>query len=455
MRNFPTYFWQRFQELKEATALIRLVDGKTDAESEEESYWDWTRRIQRIAVKLLEDGFEAGDRLALIAPNSAKWLDVAFGAWLAGGCVVPIAPDLDRTTTLRCLGRTGCRWIVVQDAQTYGRIRGQGANIPEHLEWILLDWDGDTGIGDATTLQQLDGEGRSLVSRGRVDDLGEHIYGLDKEAPALILFEPTPGQDPHGAFFSGRKVAKMLDYLAGTLPLGADTDWATQASWSNPGSLLIALAVLLEGRGLIVGDGPDDLARNLPLVHPTHLVCSSSFLVQKTKRWRERIQEAPEFMRGEEEADAEGEASPGREGFGFSKLLNTVGERAAERLFYRPLRREFGGKLEALYVPGEGVPSEVEDVLESADTAVLDVFGLPECGISHVEHPGTQRRGAVGRPIHGYKCRIASDGEVLIATDVLFDDYWDEKGPRTVDGEGWLHTGLTGRLEDGFLYIDG
>jgi long-chain acyl-CoA synthetase len=71
--------------------------------------------------------------------------------------------------------------------------------------------------------------------------------------------------------------------------------------------------------------------------------------------------------------------------------------------------------------------------------------------------PEDFRFGSVGKPFEGVEVKIADDGEVLIKGPNIFKGYYKNEGAtEEALGEGWLHTGDLGRLdEDGFLYITG
>src|SRR5690606_23514366 len=103
------------------------------------------------------------------------------------------------------------------------------------------------------------------------------------------------------------------------------------------------------------------------------------------------------------------------------------------------------------------IPPETLDFLWSIGVPVHQVYGQSEVtGPTTMEIPGEARRGSVGRPLPGVEVRIDEDGEVLVRGPNVFLGYYrDEAATRAaIDGEGWLHSGDVGRLdEDGFLWI--
>ncbi len=445
MHNFPTHFWRKFQDYKELTAIATVDErGKVV----DETYWEWTRRLQRLAIALMDAGFEPGTRMGMVAPSGRQWLDLAFATWLVGGCLVPIRPDRQRGKTLKALARTGAEWIVVRDADEWDYLRGKSGNIPSHLRWIAFEdsaeWPEERRF---FTLDGLDQHGRSLAVRGRVDDLAEVIYGVDRDQPALIFFEADLGDDPHGAYFSGHKVGEMLELLGEDLQLDDHARLASTLEYGDVASWLLTAATLLRGREVATAPSTTVLRANLNKLLPTRLVCGPAFLDDRANRLRHQLEESSEVL----------QADGGATSSGLGALLGRMGKEAARRLFYDPLSRQFGGKLEAVYLVGGSPTDEVIDVVDRTDLTLLGLYAEPECGISHLERPGARRRGSVGRPVQGYACKIAGakrgePGEILIRSQALFDGYWDGEGPRTIDDEGWLHTGERGRIESGYLF---
>ncbi|MEZ4427229.1 MAG: fatty acyl-AMP ligase [Nannocystaceae bacterium] len=87
------------------------------------SFSELHRRARRVAAALQERGIKKGDRVGLILPDSAQFVDAIYGAMMAGAIPVPVYPPLslgqleaylDNTTHI--LRRAGCA-LVLTDAR--------------------------------------------------------------------------------------------------------------------------------------------------------------------------------------------------------------------------------------------------------------------------------------------------------------------------------------------------
>lgn len=451
MHNFPTYFWRRFQDFKEASAL-KTVDEAGHVV--EETYWEWTRRVQRLAIAILEAGLKPGDRVAMTSAGGRDWVDFAFASWLVGGCLVLIPANRPRVQVLRALARTGCSWIVVRDRVQQEFLRGEAADkFPPGLRWVIFDKPADAP-SDPTHLYlaDLDREGRSLALRGWVDTLARAIYDISAQQASLILFDPELGDDPHGAHYSGAKVKQILEYLGEDLQLAPNTCVLAALDYGNFPSWLLTAAALLQGQQIATAATMEEAASNLHYLKPTHLICDAGFLDRRAARLRSDLEDASPGLQ------ADGGDRTGGGTFGLSRLLSQVGKEAARKLFFDPFSREFGGRLKQIYLVGADPDAELCDLLERSEIQLLGLFSRPECGISHLERAAAQRQGSRGRPVQSFSCKIdgarrEGSGEVLVRSHLLFDGYWDDKGPREVDANGWLHTGAIGSIKSGFLFL--
>ena len=97
--------------------------------------------------------------------------------------------------------------------------------------------------------------------------------------------------------------------------------------------------------------------------------------------------------------------------------------------------------------------------LQSIGVPVVEGYGMTELsGLSHYNRPDRIRVGSVGQVIPGVEACIAGDGELLVRGPNVVAGYLDnpQATAEAIDGEGWLHTGDIGRIdEDGFLWLTG
>lgn len=459
MRNFPMHLWRGLMSHKDHSAILSNHLKSKDNPKGELSFSAWGKGLQRLAIGLMERGLEPGQRVGFAARNAMEWISLAVATWLAGGCVVPIRHDLGRRHTLRALARSGCDWIVLSDLAALDELRGQGSQLPDHLRWLLLNEPSNPSTESTIGFDALMELGRFREIRGGDKTLAKRMYEIPLSQPSLILFDPVDTEDPHGAFFSGERVARHLDEL------GEDFRWqeheklavALNLGW--PHAILTAVASSMRGHTLVLDRSDEALMDALKDHDPSLLLVPSSLLEAQGRTWRAELERAPEFLKRLDGEDAAPQQNAPKR-FTLLGALGALSQNAATRALHDPLRQRVGRDLRQIFKVGPSLSEGLAELFMKLELEVLSIHGYPETGITHMERPGATKRGSMGRPVLGVSARIAGakheddTGELLIRTENVSMGYWDEKGPRTLK-EGWLHTGDTAHMHSGFLFLEG
>jgi long-chain acyl-CoA synthetase len=144
----------------------------------------------------------------------------------------------------------------------------------------------------------------------------------------------------------------------------------------------------------------------------------------------------------------------GRPGLGLQ-----VRHAVFDQLVYSKLRAAVGGRVKYAVSGGAPLGQRLGHFFRGAGITVLEGYGMTETSAAAtVNRPRRNKVGTVGQPLPGVSARIAEDGEILLRGGIITAGYWHNEAAtaETLDGEGWLHTGDLGSLDDeGFLRVTG
>jgi acyl-CoA synthetase (AMP-forming)/AMP-acid ligase II len=393
-------------------------------------------RARRAAAALAELGVVPGDRVAIVLRTEPAFLDVFFGAWLAGAVPVPLYPpvrlgrmDEYAAATARMLAVSGARLVV----SAGGTRRLLGAAVERAAPPL--------GCVDASALALP----RSGIARDvRPEDL------------ALVQFSSGSTVDPKPVALTHAAVAAQADLLvAATAP--------------GPADVLVSWLPLYHDMGLIGALlGAMSYPGPLVLIPPEHFLARPALWPRAMARHRGTISAAPSFAyayvaeRVREEDLAGLDLSPwrlaldgaepvsgdamrrfaarlGPHGFTPAALVPVYGlaEAALAVTFARPGRPPAGRRFDAarLAADGEAVPGDRE---------VVSVGG-PVPGVT------VEVRRSDGAPAgEGRLGRIFVRGPSLMAGYL-----GDAAATAAAIRDGWLDTGDLGFVVGGELYVHG
>ena len=129
-----------------------------------------------------------------------------------------------------------------------------------------------------------------------------------------------------------------------------------------------------------------------------------------------------------------------------------------DRLVYTRLRELLGGRCTYAVSGGAPLGERLGHFYRGIGVTVLEGYGLTETTAAiTLNVPDALKIGTVGRPLGGATVRVAEDGELRVRGGQVLTGYWkDEQATQEAVGDGWLHTGDLGEIDDeGFVRITG
>ena len=390
------------------------------------SYADVTRAARGFAARLIAHGVQKGDKVMLWGENRPEWIACYWGIQLAGAIAVPIDFRSSREFADRIRAIVGAKVVLAGDDVEATEKDTRAAEGTDTNHWVLwrfadLDWDAD----------------------GLVPPIL-----IDRDDIAQIVFTSGATADPKGVVIRHRNV------LANVVPVAKEIDkYKKYATPFQPIRFLNLLPLShLFGQSM---------ATNIPPLIDGTVVFMRSFnphdIVRRVREWRISVIVC------------------------VPKILDVLKEHAlridpmaadpppglsipARWWRYRRIHRMFGLKFWAFIVGAAPLGSALEDFWKRLGFVVIQGYGLTETApIVTLNHPFKTNTGSVGTPIGGVEIKIADDGEILVRGENVTSGYYESgsgsRDPgtgRTLDSEGWLHTGDIGEKDaEGRLFIKG
>jgi long-chain acyl-CoA synthetase len=411
-------------------------------------------RVGAIAAGLLALGMRPEDRVAIAAGTRLEWVLADFGILCAGAATTTVYPTTPAADVAFILRDSGARVVFAEDDEQIAKLRAHRADLPELLKVVTFDGtpDGDWVIGLAE-LERLGCD--HLVARPTAVD--DAVAEVGPESLATLIYTSGTTGRPKGVelvhdnwTYEGRAI-QALELLS---PDDVQYLWLPLSH--SFGKVLLSAQLSIGFASAVDGRIPK-LVDNLAVIRPTFMAGAPRIFEKVQHRVaelagggvRRRVFDWSMGVGRRVAALRRGGETP----TGLLKAQHAV----ADRLVLGKLRERFGGRLRFFVSGSAALSAEVAEFFHAAGVLILEGYGLTETSAaSFVNRPDRFRFGTVGLPLPGTQVRIADDGEVLVRGPGVMRGYHNlpEETAATLDGDGWLHTGDLGELDDaGFLRI--
>jgi long-chain acyl-CoA synthetase len=420
-----------FAQLRRAggRVVLREIRG---AEFVSVSGKELLQQVEDVRGHLRGLGLEPGERCAVLAPNSVRWVAFNLALLAEGIIVVPLysrqSPAELATMMKDCLPR----FLFTSD-------RELGAAVAKELppQWLQ---DGRLVLFD-----------QFLQADAAASALPQDPKPRRESDLATIIYTSGTSGEPKGVCLSVGNVTHMLGCTRQRLDLlmngTREPDrvfhygpFSFAASWITLHTCLSRESVMTLSTDL--GKLADEIRLSAP-----HYFLNVPTLLERVRR-------------GVEDAMAK-RAAPIR--WLYAKASKAWRKTTAQRsmgdklwlnlgrsFIFTKIKQRFGPNLRALICGSAPLAPDTQQFFLMLDIPVLQAYGLTETtAICTLDNPGGFSPGYVGIAVDGVEMKTGDDSEILVRGPNIFPGYWNrpEETARVLR-DGWFHTGDQGEADE-------
>lgn len=425
--NFLARIFARLAQEKDVIVLRELRDEKIVSANGPELL-SLTAQARAFIAR---QGLKKGDRCALLAPNSIRWVAMDIALMAEGMIVVPLyarqePPELvtmmkDCTPSLVCCGDA-----VLRDG-------------------ILKVW------AEAPT-QCLFDEVFGENSPGDAEPDPAAIPTLLASDPVTIIYTSGTSGEAKGVILNAGNVTHMLDCTSGRLDSLMEKKSGNDRVFHYlpfcfAGSWVMMLTCLLRGNLLTLNTDLSKLANEMRNASPDYFLNVPALLERMRKAVDEQLWKTGGIVHN---IYSRAKSAWMRENEGKSSFADSVWLRIARSVIFPTIRKKMiGGNLKALICGSAPLNLETQLYFCMLGIPVLQVYGLTETtAICTMDDPERVVPGRVGPAISGVEMKLGEAGEIIVRGPNIFPGYWNrpEETAKTMR-EGWFHTGDQGEVD--------
>ena len=432
------------------TAFMAKRNGSWESFS-----FDWAMtQVRETAFALRTLGYEPGTRIAILSENRPEWATTDFGALASGMVTIPLYTTLIPEQLTYILNDAGARVIFVSTMDHLRTVLSIRDWLPA-VEKVVVFYPED--LHEDEFVVSLD----AFKALGRSHDHGEFLELARRAVPsdtATIVYTSGTTGDPKGVVLTHHSF--MAEYDA-VYPVFEGNEGDRLLSFLPLSHILqrvVDTFALLYGFTIAYAESLETLGENLREIRPTHIVAVPRVYEKIHGRIHAGVQQGPALNRGIfnwavgvgrrfNQAEASGGAGPAL----------VLQHRLATALVFKKIHAATGGNIGFYVSTGAPLAKGLAEFFDAIGIRIIEAWGMTELTGAATANTRTDFRfGSVGKPGPGVELKITDEGEICVRGDIVMKEYWrkPEATAETVDGDGWLHTGDVGHIDDdGFLHI--
>ena len=417
-------------------------------------------RVKQVSNAMLNLNIRPQENIAVFAQNCIHYLYTDFGAYGVKAVSIPFYATSSETQIQFMINDAQVRVLFVGEQEQYDKALRVFTLCPSLERIIIFDESVRISPNDPNAMYFSDflklGEG--LPRQTEVENLWKTA---DFNDICNILYTSGTTGDSKGVVLTYGQYQAALEANDKCVPVGEDDRSISFLPLTHIFERGWAYLCLSEGAEIIINTYPKEIQDSMRQTHPT---CMSS-----VPRFWEKVYQAVK-----DKIDRSGAVqkkmfayalSVGRK-YNIEYLSHAKRPPLPLALEYKvvdktilSLVRKTMGLINPNIFPTAGayVSPEVEEFIHSIGLKMVVGYGLTESlatvSCDHLSEGYTL--GSVGRPIEGIQIKIGENDEILLKGPTITRGYYKRDSINAVsfDEDGFFHTGDSGYLKDGELFL--
>ena len=424
------------------------------------SWNQFSMRVKEVSNALLNLGLKPQETIAVFAQNCIQYLYTDFGAYGVRVISIPFYATSSEQQIQYMIQNASVRFLFAGEQEQYDKAHRVAALCPTLERIIVFDPSVRISSHDPNSIYFEDflklGEGLP-----REPEVEERWAAAEEDDICNILYTSGTTGESKGVVLTYRMYRAALEANDRCVPVDEKDRIINFLPFAHVFERGWAYLVLSEGAQMIVNTYPKEIQQSMRETHPT---CMSA-----VPRFWEKV-----YVAVKERMDNSGAVqcklfyhalSVGRKRnvqyLSRGKRVPLALEmeyRVVNRTILSLVRKQLGLEHPNIFpTAGAYVSPEVEEFVHSIGLNMIVGYGLTESlatvSCDHLGEPYTI--GSVGRPIEGIEIKISDEGEVMLKGPTIMPGYFrrDTTNAEVFDKDGFFHTGDSGYLKDGELFL--
>lgn len=424
------------------------------------SWNQFSMRVKEVSNALLNLGLKPQETIAVFAQNCIQYLYTDFGAYGVRVISIPFYATSSEQQIQYMIQNAGVRFLFAGEQEQYDKAHRVAALCPTLERIIVFDPSVRISSHDPNSIYFEDflklGEGLP-----REPEVEERWAAAEEDDICNILYTSGTTGESKGVVLTYRMYRAALEANDRCVPVDEKDRIINFLPFAHVFERGWAYLVLSEGAQMIVNTYPKEIQQSMRETHPTCMSAVPRFWEKVYVAVKERMDNSGAVQRklfyhalsiGRKrnvQYLSRGKRVP---------LALEMEYRVVNRTILSLVRKQLGLEHPNIFpTAGAYVSPEVEEFVHSIGLNMIVGYGLTESlatvSCDHLGEPYTI--GSVGRPIEGIEIKISDEGEVMLKGPTIMPGYFrrDTTNAEVFDKDGFFHTGDSGYLKDGELFL--